>query len=100
MISQPGSSHMADETKHMYLIGRGWAGAPLTWKNFIRSLPTHALLSSTLLTSRQLSKMHSACIRRTLKQYDAQYYPCSRKHSARIVFDSAEGRCAWEITYA
>jgi hypothetical protein len=91
---------MADVNKQIYLIGRTWYEAPHAWKNFVRSLPTFTMLSSATATSEQRGKMHSACIRRTLKQYDARYYSSSRKHAARIVFDSAEGRCAWELAYA
>ncbi len=90
---------MHDGTSLIYPVGRSWQGSPHAWKNFIRSLPTHNETQGHVWT-RNSHRLHMRYIHNTLKQFDAKYQPASRRHSARIVFSTEEGKCAWMLAYA
>jgi hypothetical protein len=84
----------------LFVIGRSWGGAPMAWKMFYLSLPTHAMLKLCKdLPQKTLHKAHTKCIQKTLAQFDAEYLRASNRHPARIRFHTQEGRTAWELTY-
>ena len=89
-----------EHTQLIYKIGRTWGGAPQPWKNFCRSLPTHQLLRLSTCPTKQAVRLHMGCMRKTLAKFDARYKPSSRRHPARILFNSWEGKCAWMLAYA
>lgn len=90
---------MLDARSLTYPLGRTWVNSPQPWQNFVCSLPTYTMVTGKISTT-DLNRLHMRCIRDTLKLFGGKYQPNSRRRSARIVFATAEDKCAWEITYA
>lgn len=85
-------------------LGASWMSCPVTWRNFVNSMPTFHAMHSGYKTSaeqRARERAHNAALKHTLAdQYNARYVK-SRKHKTfKVVFKSESDLTAWMLTYA